>query len=134
MKQVRILFAFTLLTVLISGQQVHAQDFFKTSAGMCKMLGDTTFATAAEVTFNPGQKTTLHTHSAQFIYALTDGTLTVHYADGKTMEFSLKQGDSMIAPAEGPHWTENLGKKPIKFILVEFDEHPYMMEKMMKTK
>ena len=133
MKQVRILFAFTLLTVLISGQQVHAQDFFKTNAGMCKMLADTTFGTAALVTFNPGQKTTLHTHAAEFLYALTDGTLTVHYADGRTVEFALKEGDSMMAPSDSPHWTENLGKKPVKFILVEFDEHPYMPAKKMSN-
>ena len=120
--------------MLLISQRAQAQDFFKTDAGMFKLLADTTFASIAEVTFEPGAKTNTHTHSAAFIYALSDGTLTVHYADGKTMEIALKAGDSMLGPADGPHWTENKGKKAIKFLLVEFDEHPYMAMKDMKMK
>jgi quercetin dioxygenase-like cupin family protein len=44
-------------------------------------------------------------------------------------EFALKQGDSFLAPPDKPHWTENKGMKPIKFLLVEFDEHPYTTKK-----
>jgi mannose-6-phosphate isomerase-like protein (cupin superfamily) len=102
-----------------------AQEFMKTDAKIIKVLADTTYMTAMEVTFPPGYKTALHTHAAQFIYALTDGTLSVTHADGKTEEFSLKVGDSMGAPPEGPHMTTNPGKKPVKFILVEMKEHPY---------
>jgi mannose-6-phosphate isomerase-like protein (cupin superfamily) len=79
----------------------------------------------------PGQKSTVHTHSAQFIYALTDGSLKVHYNDGKVETFELKMGDSFVAPAEKAHWSENPGKKPLKFILVEFNDHPYK-DMMMK--
>src|SRR5262245_9016619 len=121
MKLIRILIASTLVLFICAVNEGKAQNFFKTEPGMCKMLGDTTFGTAAEVTFLPGQKTKTHTHAAQFVYALTDGTLTVHHADGKTESIDLKAGMSFIAPAEGPHWTENPGKKALKFILVEFN-------------
>jgi len=131
MKRVSILFAATLVCMVFAVQVGHAQNFFKGNAGMCKILGDTTFTTTAEVTFMPGQKSTVHTHAAQFVYALTDGALTVHYSDGKVETFELKMGDSFIAPAERPHWTENPGKKPVKFILVEYNDYPYK-EMMMK--
>ena len=107
-----------------------AQEFMKTDAKIIKVLADTTYMTAMEVTFPPGYKTSMHTHAAQFIYALTDGTLSVAYADGSKQEFTLKAGDAMGAPPDGPHMTTNNGKKPIKFILVEMKEHPY--KSMMK--
>ena len=118
------------VAVILISQPVSAQSFFKTDPGMIKILGDTTYGTTAEVTFMPGQKTKTHTHSAHFVYALTAGTLTIHYTDGKTEEFSMKAGDSFMAPAEKPHWTENKGKEPIRFVLVEFNEHPYKDKKM----
>lgn len=119
--------AFFLFTTATS----YSQNFFKTEPDMCKMLGDTTFGTAAIVTFEPGQKTKTHTHAAQFVYAMTDGALKVHYADGRVMDFEMKAGDSFMAPPDGPHWTENTGKKAMKFILVEFNDNPY---KEMKAK
>jgi mannose-6-phosphate isomerase-like protein (cupin superfamily) len=125
MKRVSILFAATLFCLVFTVQVGHTQNFFKNNPGLCKILGDTTFTTTAEVTFMPGQKSTVHTHAAQFIYALTDGALTVHFSDGKVEKFELKAGDSFVAPAERPHWSENLGKKPLKFILVEYNDHPY---------
>jgi len=125
MKRVSILFAATLVCIVFTVQVGHTQNFFKGNPGLCKILGDTTFTTAAEVTFMPGQKSDVHTHAAQFVYALTDGALKVHYSDGKVETFELKMGDSFVAPAERPHWTENPGKKPLKFILVEFKDHPY---------
>ena len=102
-----------------------AQDFMKTDPKIIKVLADTTYMTAMEVTFPPGYKTAMHTHPAQFIYALTDGTLSVAHADGTITEFKLKAGDSMGTPPDGPHMTTNVSKKPVKFILVEMKEHPY---------
>ena len=131
MKRFSFFLVATLFTLLLTNR-LQAQNFFTTDAGMFKLLADTTFASIAEVTFMPGQKTNVHTHSAQFLYALTDGELTVHYVNGKTQNVMLKAGDHFLAPADGPHWTENPGKKAVKFLLVEFDEHPYMDKKMMK--
>ena len=132
MKQVRFLLASAMFFFFLGTHDTYAQDFFKTNPGMAKILGDTTYATAAEVTWEPGQKTTVHTHASQFIYALTDGMLKIHYSDGTTQDLELKEGMSLLAPPEKPHWTENVGKKTVKILVVEFDEHPYkdMMKKM----
>jgi len=125
MKLIIFIFAISVVSLLLT-HECRAQNIFTTEPEMCKMLGDTTFGTAAEVTFLPGQKGKVHTHAAQFVYAITAGTLAVHYTDGETQTYDIKAGDSFFAPPERPHWTENTGKEPMKFILVEFNEHPYI--------
>jgi quercetin dioxygenase-like cupin family protein len=121
------LFLVTSCCVFFATQlQAQHNNFFKTDATMFKLLADTSFTSIAEVTFMPGQKSNTHTHSTQFVYALTDGALTVHYASGDVQQIELKAGDHFLAPADGPHWTENTGKKPVKFLLVEFNDYPYM--------
>jgi len=102
-----------------------AQEFMKTDAKIVKVLADTTYMTAMEVTFPAGYKTNTHSHPAHFVYALTDGTLNIAYSDGKKEEFSMKAGDSFSAAPERPHMTTNAGNKPLTFILVELKDHPY---------
>ena len=130
MKKFQFVLTATVFFFFIGISSTSAQEFMKTDPKIIKVLADTTYMTAMEVTFPPGYTTSMHTHAAQFIYALTDGTLSVTHADGKKEEFALKAGDSMGAPPEGPHMTTNPGKKPVKFILVELKEHPY--KSMMK--
>jgi quercetin dioxygenase-like cupin family protein len=102
-----------------------AQDWKKVNPNINKILTDTAYVRAMEVTLEPGQKSDMHTHPAHFFYALTEGKLTVHYADGKTEEYDLKPGDSGFSSPERPHITENTGDKTVKFLLVELKEHPY---------
>ena len=125
MKKFQFVLATAVFFLFMSVPGVSAQEFMKTDAKIVKVLADTTYMTAMEVTFPPGYTTSMHTHAAQFIYALTEGTLSVAYANGTTAEFKLKAGDSMGTPPDGPHMTTNVGKKPVKFILVEMKEHPY---------
>ena len=106
-----------------------AQDWVKKDAKAIKMLADTSYVRAMEVTINHGDKGSVHTHPAHFFYALTDGKLIVHYADGKDEEYDIKAGDSGFSYPERPHWTENPGDKPVKFLLVELKEHPYHAKK-----
>ena len=132
MKQVRILLASGMFLFFFCTHDTPAQNFFKTNQPLVKMLGDTTFGTAAMITWKPGDKTTIHTHSAAFLYAMTDGKLQVNYSDGTKQMLEFKEGFSMFAPADKPHWTENVGKNTVKFLLVEFNEHPYKdMDKKM---
>jgi len=117
-----------LLCGFVSG--MHAQDWKKVDPEMNKILVDTTLVRAAEVTILPGQKTGSHTHPAHFFYALTDGKIIVHYSDGTHEEWELKAGESAFSDPERPHVTENAGKKPVKFLLVELKEHPYKASEM----
>lgn len=132
MKQIS--FAIFLLTMVVSLPSSHlqAQDYFKTDMNMIQVLADTSFGRASIVTFTPGYKTKVHDHPAHFVYALTSGSIRVQYVGGESFEFHLKEGEGMIFPPEQPHWTENIGKSDIRFILVEFKEHPYKPMKMKK--
>ena len=69
----------------------------------------------------------MHTHPAHFFYALTECHLIVHYTDGKEERYNMAPGDNgFFSDPERPHWTENIGDKPAKFLLVELAEHPTM--------
>lgn len=90
-----------------------------------KVLVDTSYVLATEVTFKPGYRTEMHTHPAHFFYALTDGSLRVEYENGQVVEYAFKAGENGFSMPEGPHVAINTGKKQIRFVLVELKEHPY---------
>lgn len=121
-----------LFLFLSSSISLRAQDFCKTDPSFSKVLVDTSYLTAMEVTFMPGKKTNMHTHPAHWVYALDAGKLNVTYADGTSETFEVKTGDSMFGAPEKPHTTTNMGNKPLRMLLVELKEHPYMAEKMKK--
>ena len=113
----------TIFTLCI--MNVSAQDWMQKDSKSISLLADTTFVRAMQVTIMPGEKGSVHTHPAHFFYALTDGKIIVHYTDGKDEVYDLKAGDGGYSDPERPHWTENGGDTPIKFLLVELKEHPY---------
>jgi quercetin dioxygenase-like cupin family protein len=132
MKSLSFLLAAGLLLVL-STTQSTAQTAVAGDV-MVTPLVDTSFTLVAEVTFMPGQKTDVHTHPAHFVYVLSGGELTVHFSSGKTEKIALKAGEYIFLPPESPHWTENTGKTPMKFLLIEYNDYPYMEMKDMKMK
>jgi len=118
-----ILFATAL--ILSASVSIFAQDWSKVNPEMNNILVDTTLLRTTIAIIEPGKKSDVHTHPAHFFYALTDGKLKVNYTDGTSEEFDLKAGDYGYSNPEKPHQTENIGPKPIKFLLVELKEHPY---------
>jgi len=109
-----------------------AQSFVNTDPAFNKVLVDNDKITAIEVTFEPGKKTSVHTHPAHFFYAMTPGKLSITMANGETQAFEMKAGDSGYFPPEGPHSTVNTGKQTVKILLVELKDQPYMPEATMK--
>ena len=108
---------------LCAGAQ--AQNWKDLDAKLVRTLADTTLVRASEVTVQPGEKGQVHTHPAHFFYALTECHLVVHYTDGEDVKYDLKAGDSGYSGPERPHWTENVGDRPARFLIVELKEHPY---------
>ncbi len=104
---------------------VSAQDWMKLDPKNLTLLIDTTVIRAYEVTLAPGEKSSIHTHPAEFFYALTDGSIKVHYSDGDSVLYDLKAGDAGFSNPERPHWTQNIGDKTAKWIELELKEHPY---------
>jgi quercetin dioxygenase-like cupin family protein len=123
MKQILLNMAIITLIMIGSTFVVNAQDILKTDPKSNNVLVDTTIMRAMITTYQPGQKTELHTHPSHFVYALTDGKLKVHFDDGKSEVFEVKAGESFYSGPEKPHRTENIGDKAVKFIMVEFKEH-----------
>lgn len=121
-----------LLLLFSVSNKIVAQDFAKVSPKMNKVLADNKLIHALEVTMAPGEKSDMHSHPAHFYYALTDGKLIVHYADGKKEEFDMKAGGSGYSDPERPHIAENGGDKILKFLVIELKEHPYKAEKVAK--
>ncbi len=113
------------MVFLLAVTGARAQSWKKLEPNTVKVLVDTTLLGAYEATIMPGEKGKVHTHAASFFYALTDCHLVVHYADGKDEKFDLKAGEYGYGAPERPHWTENTGSQPAKFLLVELKEHPY---------
>lgn len=127
----------SLMLIIISATctaTLFAQDFVNTDPTFNKVLVDTTLLVAIETTFEPGKQTSLHTHSAFFVYVLKGGTLKVEYADGKTESLEFKAGDYVFNGPERPHRSTNIGNEPIKMIIVELKEHPYIESGKVKAK
>ena len=118
-----------MILLLVSGSGVGPQDSKRAKMAMTTILVDTTLVRAEEVNLGPGQKTATHSHPAYFFRMITDGKLLVHYTDGTKETYDLKVGDSAFSGPERPHVTENVGKKIVKFLLVELKEHPYKESK-----
>lgn len=113
---------------------LSAQDFVNTDPAFNKVLVDTTLLVAVETTFEPGKQTSMHTHSAFFAYVLKGGKLKVEYADGQTESLEFKAGDYVFNGPDRPHRSINVGNEPIRMILVELKEHPYIESGKVKAK
>jgi quercetin dioxygenase-like cupin family protein len=113
-----------LLLFIISSAGI-AQNKNQTERVPMKMLADTLFLSATEITLAPGQKTEVHTHPAHFYYALTPCNLKAYYTDGKIESYEVPAGGNGYSGPEGPHYTENTGNKTARFLIVELKEHPY---------
>ncbi len=66
----------------------------------------------------PGSKEQVHSHPAYVIYVLAGGRYRNYAADGKITEGTFQTGD-VIYRDPLTHAAENIGDKPMHFILVE---------------
>lgn len=113
-----------LFTALFSNG-MFAQEWTKVNPEMTNVMSDTNLVLAYVASIEPGQKSVMHTHSAAFVYSITDLKLKVYYADGQNETIEIPAGLGMYANPEKLHQTENIGDKTAKFLLVELREHPF---------
>jgi len=71
-----------------------------------------------EAILPPGTKEQVHSHPAYVIYVLAGGRYRNYAADGKITEGTFQTGD-VVYRDPLTHATENIGGKPMHFILVE---------------
>jgi len=71
-----------------------------------------------EAVLPPGVKEQVHSHPAYVIYVIEGGRYRNYAADGKVSEGAFKTGE-VIYRDPLTHAAENIGDKPMHFILVE---------------
>ena len=81
------------------------------------MMIENESVTTADVTFKPGDVSSMRARPARVIHYVTAGELTVTYQDGKSEVRKFKAGDTVWRAAENIE-AKNATKKPIRLIQV----------------
>jgi quercetin dioxygenase-like cupin family protein len=118
--------------ILSLAASAHAQDVMKVAPEHYKVLYEDAHVRVIENTLGPGEKDAMHTHPSGWYYVTKPGTMKVTYADGKVDTWEAKAGEQAWLKAEPPHTSENMGKAPMGFILVEVKSAPATPEAVKK--
>lgn len=70
------------------------------------------------ITYGAKEKSVLHEHPNSIAVFIADGNIRFHLPDGKTVDATVKAGQSQWNAA-GKHLPENLGDKPFEVVLIE---------------
>ena len=97
----------------------RAQDVVAVAPTHTRVLVENAQVRVIESTLPPGAKDPFHTHPAGWYYVTRPGTMKVVYADGRKEMWAPKAGESGWLPGEAAHTSENIGREPISFVLVE---------------
>ena len=100
-------------------ESTQAQDVMKVAASHYKVLVENAHVRVVENILGPGEKDPMHTHAAGWYYVTKPGTMKVTYATGKVETWEAKAGEAGWMESEPPHSSENIGKAPIGWVLVE---------------
>lgn len=107
------------IPVLLLCGAAAAQDVMKVAANHYKVLKQNDCVRVVENTLGPGEKDPQHTHPAGWYYVTKPGTMKTVFADGKVVMWNAKAGEAGWLDGEGPHTSENVGKAPMGYVLVE---------------
>ena len=114
-----ILFAITVaLPVGNSMTPACAQDPALVNSKTIRVRFENDRVRVLEAILPPGTKEQVHSHPAYVIYVLEGGRYRNYAADGKVTEGTFETGD-VIYRDPLTHAAENIGDKPMHFILVE---------------
>ena len=94
-------------------------DPVSVSPGLYKVILDNEQVRVVEYSLQPGQRDEWHTHPPKVSYVVTGGTLRITLKDGKTFTAEEKAGEASWMATLGLHFAENVGKTPVKIVLVE---------------
>lgn len=114
----RILLSLAVLP-LVSVAQPPSIDALAASPDNFKLLLENEHVRVLEYTLQPGERDQPHTHPPKVSYVVTGGTLRITTADGKSFLAEDAAGTATWAGAVGRHFVENVGKTPVRVVLVE---------------
>jgi len=111
-----------LFTILLGStciwSTVKAQDPVVVNSKTIKVRFENDRVRVLEATLPPGVKEQVHSHPGYVIYVLEGGRYRNYASDGKVTEGTFQTGD-VIYRDPLTHAAENIGDKPLHFILVE---------------
>ena len=106
------------IAIALIALTASAQDAAKANPNTVTVTVDNADVRVLDSTLPPGAKEAMHSHPATILYVVSGGKIRNHFADGRTVESVLKDGDTAYREPL-THWAENIGDKPIHVILVE---------------
>lgn len=111
----------TMLLMCLLGTWAWAQDPLKVAGGNYKLIAENDDVRILEARLAPGAKTANHSHPALMAVILQPSVTKWTMPDGKTDQSAgdIKRGTVMSLPAQ-THVSENIDKRPLKAILIEF--------------
>src|SRR6266487_5413114 len=116
--RIRSLISFEITVALIALVPAYAQDPAVVNSKTIHVKFENDRVRVLEATLPPGVKEQVHSHPAYVIYVLEGGRYRNYASDGKVTEGEFKTGD-VIYRDPLTHAAENIGDKPMHFILVE---------------
>jgi quercetin dioxygenase-like cupin family protein len=111
-------FAITVTLLAISVTLADAQDPAVVNSKTIRVRFENDRVRVLEAMLPPGTKEQVHSHPAYVIYVLEGGRYRNYAADGKITEGTFQTGD-VVYRDPLTHAAENIGDKPMHFILVE---------------
>jgi hypothetical protein len=98
-----------------------AQDPLQTDGDKYKLVLENDRVRVLEYRDTPGEKTSMHTHRAFVLYALSSFQRRLTFADGHSVERAFVEGETLWMEAQS-HIGENIGTTDTHVLLVELVE------------
>lgn len=95
-----------------------AQDAVKVDPKHYTVISENDQVRILKIHYGPHEKSVMHSHPSTVVVFLSDAKGKFNFPDGKTQDFTTKNGEAMYS-AGGTHLPENTGDKPLDGILVE---------------
>src|SRR5437870_10373728 len=106
------------LSLVLWAMPAYAQDPAVVNSKTIRVRFENDRVRVLEAILPPGVKEQVHSHPAYVIYVVEGGRYRNYASDGKVTEGEFKTGD-VIFREPITHSAENIGDKPMHFILVE---------------
>jgi quercetin dioxygenase-like cupin family protein len=111
----------TIMLMCLTGTLLLAQDPVKVAAGNYRLIAENDEVRLLEANLAPGGKTVMHAHPALMAVMLQPGLTKWTMPDGKTEQSAADAKRGLVIPmAAQSHISENIDKKPLKALLIEF--------------
>lgn len=120
MKKLLSIFTVLFAAILLTGHS-YAQDATVVDPDHYKVEFENDQVKVLRITYGPGEKSKMHSHSEGMVVFLTDGSGKFTYPDGKEEEMSFKSGQAIWTSAT-THQPENTGDKSFEIIQIEMKD------------